>query len=302
MKTRLYAMMALIFAIASLVACGNYKHDDSTQSGARNNTAGVPTATNDAVNPARTTNAEAAATTPAISVISEHVLVEGFDKDEVEMGTKVTTATPGLQFPGERTVKDLTQSGGKWLVRKMNDGSFYAALDAPLPIPDYDRNLPFGDDVVGFVGVGKFVPAFKKLVALVHPHEVKDDVELYKRVIKTIESDSTYFTGAAKWYRNQSKERKTAFVRRFVPVIAPLASHVSRPLLKRYLLDLDWELDIVATDPRWPHNWPHDDPTATVPFFNNLSWHDVYFRLFWQRRGEIAFEAMKAAVKNELGG
>lgn len=85
------------------------------------------------------------------------------------------------------------------------------------------------------------------------------------------------------------------------PALATIAvESVSPANLRQYLLDLDWNRDIVTTMPEW-EPIAAADPEARIPQYRDLNWSQIRWRLLWARQGQMTFEAMKREVSTRLG-
>lgn len=83
-----------------------------------------------------------------------------------------------------------------------------------------------------------------------------------------------------------------------------IVGYVHEDHLKEWLLNLDWDRDVVPVDPDWylGMNWPANrlEKVAIEGFNQKLSKVDLWVRMFWLRRGELVFETAKNAVAKEL--
>lgn len=91
-------------------------------------------------------------------------------------------------------------------------------------------------------------------------------------------------------------------------VVLPYVVEYAHPLqIKQWVVDLDWKRDIEPVDPDWYRDnenvkWPPSDWNKPVKIegYQTISRTNLWVRMFWKRRGEAVFEAVKAAAKTEL--
>ncbi|MDO8555000.1 MAG: hypothetical protein Q7R75_00320, partial [bacterium] len=105
------------------------------------------------------------------------------------------------------------------------------------------------------------------------------------------------------WFEKLSEPEQMDLVSQYAPIAAKIAVKLlNKEMLERFLLNLDWEKDVVTADPRWYNGWYEIQPDREkrVAHFMNLSFRDLEFRLFWARRGETFFRIVKRAVSDEV--
>lgn len=226
-----------------------------------------------------------------------NILVKG-----VVFPSELTSDTE-LEFWGEpplylgfKTNLEKLKADGKWIVKRGYGARFVVKSGAGNPIGESWAEIHPDEKLAEslFVYLEKEIPALLKF---------RDGVRDTGAARSSLFSVSGQLYEFVKWFDEKPEPEQMDLVSKYAPAAAKIAVKlVDQKVLSRFLLDLDWDRDIVTADPRWYDDWYKIQPDIQkrVPYFLNMAFVDLGFCLFWARRGETFFRIVKRAVSDEV--
>lgn len=198
-----------------------------------------------------------------------------------------------------KTLDELQRSPYFWRIVRSSAGTIYAEPDEHGMLTAFTP-----DGIAGYLA----------------RHREKESHKNYLDAIKEVPEEASYsiFYGILDDYKQYAElfdalpdAIKGPFIDNAVRVGKPyaterLGSEALTRVTRKYLLNITWH-QVVAADPSkdpgcvW---WPHTRMNVVVPHYGydgNTCKEMSRVWLFWQRRGQFAFERAKAAVARELG-
>lgn len=209
------------------------------------------------------------------------------------------------------TLGALKDQGAKWRVYRASRSSalpFRVYRVSTIDSRDMQTSVKGAETTRDAVGVLRVAlqdmqTPLDVLAGLRHEEDAPIMIKNAKDLHAWVREMSSDYRWALRWFKKLPSPVQTLVLTSLRPLLVKLGVRiVPRELLERYLIELEWERDIATVNPHWERNWKQmqSDLNEPVLYFNNLSYWDVWFRLWWSRRTEAQFESFKVAMAEAM--